>query len=76
MVAITEMALGTIAATLGKTLVTVTGSEAEVAIVLAVGTGLTDAKHVWSGDDADLVWEAGIQGAVSIAYISKYPTTA
>jgi hypothetical protein len=76
MVAITERALGTIAATLGKTLVTVTGSETEVAIVLAVGTGLTDPLHRWSGDDKDIVWQTGVVGAMSVAYISKYPTTA
>jgi hypothetical protein len=75
-VAITERAIGAIHATKGRTLVTVTGSEAEVAVVLAVGTGLTDPLHKWSGSDDDIVWNTGVVGAMSVAYIAHYPTTA
>ena len=71
-VAITERALG--AAGTGRTLVTVTGSEAEVAIVLAVGTGLSDAKYKWTGDWNDIVWQTGVVGAVSVCYIALAST--
>lgn len=74
MVAITERAIGATDLLSGRTLVAVTGSEAEVAIVLAVGTGLTDPLHKWSGDKADIVWETGVVGAMSVAYVSPYPT--
>ena len=75
MVAITERALGSINATAGKSLVTVTGTEVEVAIVLSAGTGLADSHHKWDGDKNKLLWQAGVLGAVSIAYISEYPQT-
>ena len=72
MVAITERAMG--GAATGRTLITVTGSETEVAIVLAVGTGLSDPKYCWDGQEANIVWETGIVGAMSVCYIAKAST--
>lgn len=52
------------------TVVTLTGTEAEVAGALAVGTGVSAAKYYWNGDPMKILWETGIVGAVSVAYLA------
>jgi hypothetical protein len=72
MVAITERAMGGVAT--GRTLITVTGTEAELTTVLGVGTGLSDVKYKWNGDSMKIVWKTGVVGAVSVCYIASAST--
>ena len=64
-VVVTETGMGT-----AKTIVTLTGTEAEVAAALAAGTGVSAAKYFWNGDPTRIICEAGIVGAVSITYVA------
>lgn len=53
-----------------RALITLTGTEAEVAAALAAGTGVSAAKYYWNGDTTKIVWQTGIVGAISLAYIA------
>ena len=53
-----------------RALITLTGTEAEVAAALAAGTGVSAAKYYWNGDPAKIVWQSGIVGAMSVCYIA------
>ena len=72
MVAITERAKG--GAGTGRTLVTITGTEQELATVLGDGTGLSDPKYRWNGDEKKIVWETGIVGVLSLCYMAAAST--
>lgn len=62
---VTERLKGT-----SKAIITLTGTEAEVAGSLATGAGLSAAKYKWNGDITRILWEAGVVGAVSICYLT------
>ena len=53
-----------------RALITLTGTEAEVAAALAAGTGVSAAKYYWNGDTTRIIWKSGIVGAVTIGYIA------
>jgi hypothetical protein len=54
-----------------RSMVTLTGTEAEIADSLANGTGLSAQKYRWNGDLNRIVGEGcGIVGAVSITYVA------
>ena len=51
-------------------MVTLTGTEAEIADSLANGTGLSAQKYRWTGDRNRITGSGGIVGAVSITYVA------
>ena len=53
-----------------KAIITLTGTEAEVAAALAAGTGVSAAKYFWNGDPNRILWQTGVVGAVSVCYLT------
>lgn len=53
-----------------STIITLTGTEAQVADSLAAGTGLSAAKYRWTGDRNRITGSGGIVGAISLQYIA------
>ena len=53
-----------------STIITLTGTEAQVADSLANGTGLSAAKYRWTGDRNRITGNGGVIGAISLSYIA------
>ena len=53
-----------------KAMITLTGTEAEVAAALTGGTGISAPKYYWNGDVNRIVWQSGVVGAVTVAYLT------
>ncbi len=51
-------------------LITLSGTEQEVADELATGAHLSNTKYTWNSDCNRIVWDSGIVGAVSCSYLS------
>ncbi len=53
-----------------RSLITLTGTEAQIADSLANGTGLSNVKYQWNGDPEKITGCGGIVGAISLSYLS------
>jgi hypothetical protein len=56
-----------------KAIVTLTGTENEIGNSLAAGTGVSAAKYYWNGDTSRIIWQSGVVGAISVAYLTTNP---
>lgn len=52
-----------------RSMITLTGTEAQIADSLATGTGLSAAKYRWNGEPRLIINDSGVVGAVSITYV-------
>ena len=53
-----------------KAIITLTGTEAEVAAALAAGTGVSAPKYYFNGDPNRILWQSGVVGAISVCYLT------
>jgi hypothetical protein len=53
-----------------RSMVTLTGTEAQIADSLVAGTGLSAEKYRWNGDPKRILSGSGVVGAISVCYVA------